>query len=130
MEQAIFTQQVALPVISEYFDYSYLDMERMSYAIQVLRIDMLQFCQAIVFANRVEPVLRGKISDIFVGCFLLVNKLSDDAIPNRCISMALTVPCVDLIQMELQCLDAISSLRICACEVQSLFDLVNTEQLI
>ena len=130
MEQAIFTQQVALPVIAEYFDYAYSDMELIAYAIQVLRIDMLQFCQTIVYVNRVEPILRGKISDMFVGCFLLVNKLSENAIPHRCISAALTLQCIDLIQMELQCLDSIPSLRISSCEVQSLFDIVNTESLI
>eukprot|EP00835_Amoeboradix_gromovi_P000218 NODE_7_length_48057_cov_0.322240.p27 type:complete len:133 gc:universal NODE_7_length_48057_cov_0.322240:16981-16583(-) len=126
---AMFVQLRALPIVSQYLQFTPIDVERISYAVQVLRINPIQFCQTIIYLKRLGNSLDGKLSDVFLACYLLVNKLNYNTIPNKYISAVLVIPCVELINMELQVLTTLESIRIRVSEVQQVYKLISSYRL-
>jgi len=114
-------QQYFLIRIAESMLFSEDELDHISFVVQVLRVNLQQFCETIILLKRIIGISNRRASELFLGCYLIANTLwSSFEKPMHAISSSLMLSCNDLEHLKRDCVDALPSLVIHLHEMDSL----------
>ncbi len=122
--------KVVVDRLCEHFDIPDFDAQRISFCVSVLRINEQHFYHTMSLVIRLLGEIDGCISDVFIGCFMIVNKLGASVTPNRCLSQMLTIALADLLDMELSVLTTLTNIVVHPVEIDQLRDISKTEVIV